>query len=185
MSSSSNCNHHCNILQLPPLQKLKPFSQCQSQCGPSLSVMWPKRYECANQIHTVKHNIIFILATRFSFESSRLQHGIEHIHLWSQLWPPLWMRCERRRVQLPRCSFSVLLTTAVSFSISAVCSLIQWQEICQRSLNLLEDVYAGRQTTLIFMTRRADIHSTFIWSITADGVCVCARVCLCPLTYIF
>lgn len=53
--------------------------------------------------------------------------------------------------------------------LSQLCSLIQWQEFCQCSHKLLEDVYAGKQTPLIFMSRSADTNRTSAWSSTTDG----------------
>jgi len=56
------------------------------------------------------------------------------------------------------CSFSVPCAPAVSLSNSAVCSLIQEQELCQCSHNLMEDVYNRKQTAFIFMMSGTDIQ---------------------------
>lgn len=103
------------------------------------------------------------------------------VHLWAQIWTPMWKLC----------NFSLLQTAAVSISISAVCSLIHGPQLCQCSHNLSEDVYAGKQTALIFMTRTADTHTHTLhfnlvhncrWSLS---LFVSPPLSACPLSYIF
>lgn len=89
----------------------------------------------------------------------------------------------RQGVQRCICGSSVLHSTAVNLSVSAVYSLIQGQEPCQCSCNLLEHIYAGKQTALIFMMRSAGTHSGFPRSASADGVCM-AFLSAGPRSYI-
>lgn len=96
----------------------------------------------------------------FKISHSRLRHGTNMKHEPLTSDHRFGFPCECVAGGGAHSCLSVL-HTAGSISISAVCSLIQGQEFCQCSHNLLEDVYAGKQTALIFMTSRADTDCIF------------------------
>lgn len=84
--------------------------------------------------------------------------------------PPKRMKCGIWSVQCGLWSFGVLYTPAVSIFYSHVRSLIQEQELCQCSHNLLQDVYGRKTNSINLYEKRNRYHTAITWSVIAVWV---------------